>query len=222
MNDPDNFLNRWSRRKRDAAEAQPEQSGGDETSAAPKAEGNTSEGATASPPARPTVAEFDVANLPPIESIDAGTDISAFMKPGVPSALRHAALRRAWSADPAIRDFMGPTENYWDGVGPEGIPGFGPLDPALDVKRMVSELFGEVVPPSGERDSSALPSVSAPPAESGGQHEGDKLAEPVSAAASEETVSQRTENGATQNHSLKDTSEPNQKIIRRHGGAMPE
>ena len=64
-------------------------------------------------------------------------------RPGVPAAMTHAALRRAWSADPAIRDFIGPHENYWDAAGPDGIPGFGDLDPNLDVRRMVSELFGE-------------------------------------------------------------------------------
>src|SRR5262249_56916935 len=73
----------------------------------------------------------------------AGSDISAFMRSGVPSALRHAALRRAWSVDPAIRDFKGPNENFWDVAGPDGVAGFGDLNPNLDLKRMVSELFGK-------------------------------------------------------------------------------
>src|SRR5262249_4134009 len=104
--------------------------------------------------AAPPVPEFDPASLPPIESIEAGTDISAFLRTGVPSALRHAALRRAWSADPAIRDFVGLNENYWDAAGPEGISGFGALDPSVDVKHMVSELFGENASKSPNPDSS--------------------------------------------------------------------
>ena len=82
-------------------------------------------------------------SLPPIETISAKTDIAAFMRTGVPETLKHAALRRAWSSDPVIRDFVGLNENYWDAAGPDGIPGFGDLDPNLDVRRMVSELFGE-------------------------------------------------------------------------------
>jgi hypothetical protein len=49
--------------------------------------------------------------LPPIEAIDAGSDIRAFLAPGVPAELTRAALRRAWSADPAIRNFVGLSEN---------------------------------------------------------------------------------------------------------------
>jgi hypothetical protein len=45
--------------------------------------------------------------------------------------LTRAALRRVWSSDPAIRDFIGIAENQWDFNDPEGIPGFGPL-PATD------------------------------------------------------------------------------------------
>ena len=70
----------------------------------------------------------DLSSLPPIESIDAATDITAFLRKGIPQELRHAALRRAWSADPAIRDFVGLAENAWDFNDPNAMPGFGPLD----------------------------------------------------------------------------------------------
>ena len=49
----------------------------------------------------------DPATLPPIETIDAQTDITVFLQNGVPNELRRAALRRAWTVDPAIRDFRG-------------------------------------------------------------------------------------------------------------------
>jgi Protein of unknown function (DUF3306) len=147
MNDSDNFLTRWSRRKseqqRDAKrgeksepdtlaspETAPEQDATAELHDLPKA-------ASGKPPA------FDPASLPPIESIGANTDIRAFLQPGVPADIRNAALRRAWSVDPAIRTFKGLQENDWDFNDPNGIPGFGPLDPGLDVKKMALALFGK-------------------------------------------------------------------------------
>jgi hypothetical protein len=69
------------------------------------------------------------ANLPPIGSIGAGSDIRPFLAPGVPAHLTRAALRRAWSTDPAIRDFIGLSENSWDFNAPDGVPGFGSLTP---------------------------------------------------------------------------------------------
>jgi hypothetical protein len=77
----------------------------------------------------PTESRFDAATLPPIESIGAASDIRPFLAPGVPVDLTRAALRRAWSTDPAIRDFIGLSENSWDFNAPDGIPGFGSLTP---------------------------------------------------------------------------------------------
>ena len=68
-----------------------------------------------------------IENLTPIESIGAGSDMRQFLAPGVPENLRCAALRRAWSTDPVIRDFIGLSENSWDFNASDGIPGFGPL-----------------------------------------------------------------------------------------------
>ena len=65
-----------------------------------------------------------------------------FLQPGVPEALSRAALRRAWSADPGIRDFIGLAENAWDFTASDGMHGFGPLDPA-DAKRLLAQLFSE-------------------------------------------------------------------------------
>jgi hypothetical protein len=166
-----------------------------------------------------------VGSLPPIDSIGADTDISGFMRKGVPAALRNAALRRAWSADPSIRDFMGPTENYWDAAGPDGVPGFGDLDPNLDVKRLVSELFGEAAPERVKPDAPASASASPPSGEiCDGGDEGDKVThaskESYAPKKSDSSLSHRTENAATQKKLLQ--AQPAQKISRRHGGAIPE
>jgi hypothetical protein len=71
---------------------------------------------------------FDPASLPPIESISAETDIRAFLAPGVPPELARAALRRAWAADPKIRDFVGLADYDWDFNAPGSMAGFGPLE----------------------------------------------------------------------------------------------
>jgi hypothetical protein len=78
---------------------------------------------------RLTESSFNVANLPPIESIGAGTDIRPFLAPGVPADLTRAALRRAWLTDPAIHDFIGLSENSWDFNAQDGVLGFGSLIP---------------------------------------------------------------------------------------------
>lgn len=151
MSEPDNFLSRWSRRKRAAGESENEpQVAATEDSAeqAPEtatADAQPAQGQTqvAKPSAAPAEAEFDVASLPPIESIGADTDIRAFLRTGVPADLRHAALRRAWSADPAIRDFRGLQENDWDFNDPDAIPGFGKLAPDFDVRKMASRIFAD-------------------------------------------------------------------------------
>jgi hypothetical protein len=56
----------------------------------------------------------DAASLPPVGSIGSASDIRPFLEPGVPQDLARAALRRAWIVDPAIRDFVGLSENFWD------------------------------------------------------------------------------------------------------------
>jgi len=220
MNDPENFLARWSLRKQRAANkgaSHPHESEkpSDDQAADP---GQSPENAPASTGAEPPSEEFDVTSLPPIESIGAGTDISAFMKKGVPTALRHAALRRAWSADPAIRDFMGPTENYWDAAGPEGVPGFGDLDPNFDVKRMIADLFGE----SGRGEPTASTARATEDSElSDERRKGNSFEPPPQREAEQGTLPlHRTENAATQKTAL--TEPPLQKRARRHGGALPE
>ena len=219
MNDPENFLSRWSRRKRDASE-QREKAEHHETSALPTGDAGPTSGEVTSAPNAPA-AEFDVSSLPPIESISSNTDISAFLQKGVPEALRHAALRRAWSADPTIRDFIGLNENYWDGVGPDGVPGFGDLDPNLDVKRLVAELFGETPRTEPVQTGSAGKDLSDAPIPPEGNQETDAAASIEPRPQTAEAGPSRVDgNVATQKQS--DESPPAGKLVRRHGGAMPQ
>jgi hypothetical protein len=98
-------------------------------------------------PATPT--RFDAVSLPPIESIGAASDIRPFLEPGVPQDLARAALRRAWAADPAIRDFIGLSENSWDFNTPDAVPGFGSLTTG-DAGRLLTRVPEELLGASGD------------------------------------------------------------------------
>jgi hypothetical protein len=113
MSEHESFLSRWSRLKRESGR---EGIDDDETPVdiVPSTEAGLA-------PA------FDPATLPPIESIVADSDVRPFLAAGVPPELTRAALRSAWAADPAIRDFIGIAESQWDFNQPDAIPGFGPL-----------------------------------------------------------------------------------------------
>lgn len=126
------FLARWSRRKREAKAVI-------DTPASVEPAPSPAPPGSAENPGDPAV---DISSLPPIDSIDATTDITAFLRKGIPSELGRAALRRAWVSDPAIRDFVGLAENAWDFNDPNAIPGFGPLDYSDE---QLAELVGRIV-----------------------------------------------------------------------------
>ncbi|MEH2512615.1 hypothetical protein V1291_003969 [Nitrobacteraceae bacterium AZCC 1564] len=86
---------------------------------------------------------FDVTSLPSIDSITVETDIRAFLQTGVPEDLKRSALRRAWTTNPAIRDFIGIAENQWDFNDPNGLPGFGPLRDTDNVPMLVAQALGQ-------------------------------------------------------------------------------
>lgn len=91
MAEPEGFFARWSRLKQAARQPQ------EATAGRPPAE---------VPPAGPQATEPRL-ELPPIESLTAGSDYSAFMRPDVPEALRQAALRKLWRSDPVYANLDG-------------------------------------------------------------------------------------------------------------------
>jgi hypothetical protein len=126
VNRPEKFLGRWLRRKQETTRdgvtlSRPPQRNGAKTEPARQHAVSSAETNEAA------AEEFDAASLPAIESITASTDIHSFLKAGVPPELTRSALRRTWTVDPAIRDFIGIAENQWDFNDVAGIPGFGPL-----------------------------------------------------------------------------------------------
>jgi hypothetical protein len=58
----------------------------------------------------------------------------------VPADLARAALRRAWTSDPAIRDFVGLVENGWDFNDALAMTGFGPIS-AGEVARLAGKVI---------------------------------------------------------------------------------
>jgi hypothetical protein len=167
MNDPENFLTRWSRRKRTAGDEPARVEGDDEREQGvpetPPAECVADDVTLPTPvdagPAKPA---FDLSTLPPIESITAETDIRAFLAPGVPAEMRLAALRRAWAADPKVRDFVGLNDYDFDFHTPGAIPGFGPLEMTDELRREVLRIVGALQP---EPAPAAPPTAVARPPE---------------------------------------------------------
>src|ERR1700676_2812267 len=137
------FLARWSQRKREAKRPDRE---------APVAEANVPPGPATEDDAAP---EFDLSSLPKLEDVTETTDITAFLRKGVPEHLRNAALRKSWALDPAIRNYVNPALDYaYDWNTPGGVPGSGEIGAGTDVARLVSQIMG-----SGE--SAAEPLASA-------------------------------------------------------------
>ena len=138
------FLARWSQRKQEAK--QPDRD-------APTANPDMPPGPVAESDAGQ---EFDLSSLPKLEDMTATTDITAFLRNGVPEHLRNAALRKSWVLDPAIRNYVNPALEYaYDWNTPGGVPGSSEIGAGMDVARLVSQIMG-----SGE--SVAEPSASDP------------------------------------------------------------
>src|SRR3954453_8479928 len=117
MAESEPFLARWSRLKRKPQAEEPRVRA-DEV----REEHASEHGSAPAPDGRPDKEQeaFDLAALPKIEEITGKTDLKMFMDARVPSELRSAALRRAWTLDPAIRDFIEIAENQYDWTAPDG------------------------------------------------------------------------------------------------------
>ena len=232
----EDFVKRWSRRKREVAEA--------EKPAQPPAEAREQallpDHAASGDPTQKAEAEFDPATLPPIESINAVSDITAFLRPGVPVELTRAALRRVWTADPAIRDFVGLAENAWDFTDPNAMPGFGPLEATDEVRRMIAQIvdqIGEAARPpiadmpqaeaEGSDNSDASKVVGAPEQEDRASNEVEPEANQTAEGAADNLARQvllqsNEGDAAVQRDPREDVKKSRQSFQRIHGTALPE
>ena len=173
MSGNEHFLSRWSRLKQEAKQpahgeeqARPDDAGAAITDAqiveaAQRADGS----AVGRSLAKGEVEPFDPESLPPVDMIEATTDIRAFLTKGVPADLTKAALRRAWSSDPAIRDFVGLSENAWDFNAPETIPGFAGALPLEEAQRILAQMMPSARPAESQPEAEAQASESEAVAE---------------------------------------------------------
>ena len=212
MSEPENFLSRWSRRKLEG-EPEPDPSARARESGDPEPHHETAEPAAldsrlrgnergagsgdskelqsdAPKEKKQDEPEFDLTQLPSLESITSETDIRLFLQKFVPAELTRAALRRAWSADPAIRDFVEMAENQYDFATGSDLPGFGPLDASGDdTRKMVANIFGDGPKALIEQEATMSPEGETP-AKTGSSETTEPSAEPTAsqdiAAASQE------------------------------------
>jgi hypothetical protein len=212
MSSDESFLSRWSRRKREGEGAPAPTPAPEE----PRADALPLEASASG-----IEPKADLSHLPPVDLIDAATDIQGFLARGVPAALTQAALRRAWAADPAIREFIGLSENAWDFTAPDGVPGFGPLTPDAvpNVTASLTNAPRVELPSPGPSADPGAPTGEKPvdhgivkPAEPASEDVAGEGAERVAEAPPSPLAGQSPEIAADL-----DDERPR----RRHGGAVP-
>jgi hypothetical protein len=174
---------------------------------------------------------FDVASLPAIDSIGAGSDIRAFLEVGVPADLTRAALRRVWLTDPTIRNFVGLSENSWDFNAPGAIPGFGSID-IKSVASMVARVLDGNASATGKEsmfelaDANEDPLLAGAPIEDlptclppGMQNPGEVRLEEQSVVAAKKVI-------PDDKHTTVENYVSSQRTVsqarRKHGGALPQ
>ncbi len=250
MSENDHFLARWSRRKleagrnaevssrsqdpsarpRESADPAAQDAGADDAAPDPRLRGNergTGSDTTAKDNDE-TKPAFDLAALPPIESIGPGTDISGYLQSGVPPELTRAALRRVWATDPAIRDFVGIAENQWDFTAPNGVPGFGSIESLKQVQQALEQF---ATPPdriaetiaSGEPTGGGDAPETANLLPTGVQQKGEQQPVEVQVAENQtgEAGSSASQNVGTEDSAENIAAQQEARYRRTHGGALP-
>jgi hypothetical protein len=243
MNTPENFLTRWSRRKHVATAENEEAKTPETLSAVASGEAVGPQGVAAAEcsagdgpalprvPPNPVGPSFDPASVPPIEAIGANTDIRGFLAPGVPPELTRAALRRAWAADPKIRDFVGLADYDWDFNAPGSMAGFEALEMTDELRRLAAQIIGP--PPLQDQTSGMFEQASVETA-SGGMEQGPAGHEAHFGLAQNAAIEQPTDSSERRDLARcvgEDAAlqvrprvpEKSQLIVRRsHGGALPK
>ncbi len=234
------FLSRWSRRKHAWAHAKQAEMGPAEPVAAEAAEATPlapSDCGDAGAGSHSELSAEELEQLPRVEDLTAATDITPFLRDRVPKALRNAALRRMWSLDPSIREYVGDARDYaYDWNTPGGVPGSSPLLPTDDVKEMLRQVL---VGLQEKQDAPAAPAGMTAPSEAG-MAVGERLGQ-SSGAVADNIVDQQAlspEPDATSDATVvalpldegkvpaarsgeSGTGQGRPATVRRHGGAAP-
>ena len=193
------FLDRWSRRKRES-EAEPE----------------VAQPETAPEPAEVSEDEIsaeELAALPAPEDMTIDTDISPFLKRGVPRAMKNAALRRIWLLNPAIRDHRDLAVDYaWDWNTPGGVPGSGGEVSIRSVSELLQRLGNRQPELTAEEQTETL-------ADAGVR----ARAEPAALVEGQKSDPSGEEQGAVrpQVPEVDKAKTDAKEVTRRHGGARP-
>ncbi len=207
----ENFLTRWSSRKlasrgqpaRQEAEHEPRAENGAVESG--EVEHSAVEHSALAEPRRNVdtreSAPFDPAQLPPLDSIGAETNVADFLRKEVPADLTRAALRRAWTSDPAIKNFVGLVENGWDFNDPAAMSGFGPIS-AEEVARLAGKVIEAL--PEGAPKQETKEILSA-------DKKSQLASDDASAAAPDQDTCKSAEPGRSAGHDAAQQSEPDEK-----------
>ena len=218
------FLARWSQRKQEAKQPEPD------ALAAESAESSSSP----APPSEDVTPECDLSTLPKLEELTESTDITAFLRKGVPEHLRNAALQKSWALDPAIRNYVNPALEYaYDWNAPGGVPGGGELDAGVDVVRLVSQIMGEPAAKpinfdANSGDEAARSSVAPPERDQPAEPQEDlpapslrRSGEPVAETEAVPKAESDTVEPAQTDESQPARPAAPQQPVRRHGTAKP-
>jgi Protein of unknown function (DUF3306) len=214
------FLARWSQRKRETKA--PERQ-------APVADADV----PSSPVAESEAAQqFDLSSLPKLEDVTEATDITGFLREGVPEHLRNAALRKSWALDPAIRNYVNPALEYaYDWNTPGGVPGSSEIGTGMDVARLVSQITGSSEPadeaPAKDVETGNGPAQS--PGHNAAQEPKPDLPtqalrlgnETISTAQEPSNIAAAGKEAVQAEASKEGNSAAPQQAVRRHGSAKP-
>jgi hypothetical protein len=218
------FLARWSQRKRQAK--QPERD-------TPVADAEVPPEAVV---ATDAPEEFDLSSLPRLEDLTPTTDITAFLRKGVPEHLRNAALRKSWALDPAIRNYVNPALDYaYDWNTPGGVPGSSEIGAGMDVARLVSQIMGASEPVAESPVASVDPAKeqandsSQSPVHNAMQEAGLDLPahalrlsnEPILETKKPSNIEDLVSAEAAQAENSDENTVASQQAVRRHGSAKP-
>lgn len=216
------FLSRWSQRKQEAK--QPEA----DLAAAEPAEDLG--GLVPSSAEDDTDDQFDLSSLPKLEEITETTDITGFLRKGVPESLRNAALRKSWALDPAIRNYVNPALDYaYDWNTPGGVPGASELEVGTDIAKMVRQIMGGDSADQGP-SIAASPRDVADPASDGANVDASQNPSPAlerqsvrlsMPSASLSTDNEPAEQAENPQQMEEDQAAASQQKVRRHGTAKP-
>jgi hypothetical protein len=219
-NEDQGFLARWSQRKRETKAPEREAPiAGADVPPSPVAESDATQ-------------QFDLSSLPKLEDLTETTDITGFLRKGVPEHLRNAALRKSWALDPAIRNYVNPALEYaYDWNTPGGVPGSSEIGTGMDVARLVSQIMGSSE--SGDEASARDVETGNEPVQSPGHNAAQEPKPDLPTQAlrlGNETISTAQEPSnivaagkeAVQAEASKEgNSAAPQQVVRRHGSAKP-